>query len=93
MAGLDGIKNKIHPGEPVDDDLYHLSPEKAKGLPTLCSSLEQALDALEADHAFLLAGNVFSKDIINAYIEVKREEVTRLNMTTHPVEFDLYFSS
>lgn len=92
MAGLDGIKNKIHPGEAVDDDLYHLSPEKAKTLPSLCSSLEEALNALEADHDFLLAGNVFSKDIIKAYIDVKREEVTRLNMTTHPVEFDMYFS-
>lgn len=93
MAGLDGIKNKIHPGDAIDDDLYHLSPEKAKGLPTLCSSLEQALDALEADHDFLLAGNVFNQDLIKAYIEIKREEVTRLNMTTHPVEFDLYYSA
>ncbi len=93
MAGLDGIKNKIHPGDPVDVDLYHLSPEKVSALPSLCSSLEQALEALEADHDFLLAGNVFSKDLIDAYIAVKREEVTRLNMTTHPVELDLYFSS
>jgi glutamine synthetase len=92
MAGLDGIKNKIHPGNAVDEDLYHLSPEKAKGLPTLCSSLEQALDALEADHAFLLEGDVFTRDLINSYIAIKREEVTRLNMTTHPVEFDMYFS-
>ncbi len=92
MAGLDGIKNKIHPGDAVDDDIYHLSPENAKNLPTLCSSLEQALDALEADHQFLLAGDVFNKELIKAYIAIKREEVTRLNMTTHPVEFDLYFS-
>lgn len=92
MAGLDGIKNKIHPGDAVDEDLYHLSPEKVKNLPSLCSSLEQALDALEAEHDFLLAGNVFSEDLIKAYINVKREEVTRINMTTHPVEFDLYFS-
>lgn len=92
MAGLDGIKHKIHPGDAVDDDLYHLSPEKVKTLPSLCSSLEQALDALEAEHQFLLAGNVFSHDLIKSYIQLKREEVTRLNMTTHPVEFDMYFS-
>ena len=92
MAGLDGIKNKIHPGDAVDEDLYHLPPEKVKTLPNLCSSLEQALDALETDHDFLLAGNVFNKDLINSYISIKREEVTRLNMTTHPVEFDMYYS-
>lgn len=92
MAGLDGIKNKIHPGDAVDEDLYHLAPERVKTLPSLCSSLEQALDCLEADHDFLLAGNVFNTDIIKSYIYVKREEVTRLNMTTHPVEFDMYYS-
>ncbi len=93
MAGLDGIKNKIHPGKAVDENLYDLSPDKVKSFPSLCSSLEQALDSLEKDHAFLLQGGVFTKDLIDAYIDVKREEVTRLNMTTHPVEFDLYFSS
>ncbi len=92
MAGLDGIKNKIHPGDAVDEDLYHLSAEKTKNLPSLCSSLEQALNALEADHAFLLEGNVFNREIIQSYIGIKRAEVARLNMTTHPVEFDLYFS-
>lgn len=92
MAGLDGIKNKIHPGHPVDENLYDLPPEKVKLLPSLCSSLEQALDSLEKDHAFLLEGNVFNKEIIDAYIALKREEVTRLNMTTHPIEFDLYYS-
>ncbi|HSW70057.1 MAG TPA: type I glutamate--ammonia ligase [Gammaproteobacteria bacterium] len=92
MAGLDGIKNKIHPGDAVDEDLYHLSPEKAKTLPSLCSSLGEALDALEKDHDFLLAGNVFNKDLIESYIHIKREDVTRLNMTTHPIEFDMYFS-
>ena len=92
MAGLDGIKNKIEPGKPVDEDLYHLPQSQVKSFPSLCSSLEQALDALEADHAFLLEGGVFTKDIIDAYIDVKREEVTRLNMTTHPIEFDLYYS-
>lgn len=92
MAGLDGIKNKIHPGEAVSENLYDLSPEKAKSLPSLCSSLEQALDCLEADHAFLLEGNVFSEEIIEAYIQIKREEAARVSRTTHPVEFDLYYS-
>lgn len=92
MAGLDGIKNKIHPGKAVDDNLYDLPPEKVKKLPSLCSSLEQALDSLEQDYHFLLEGEVFSKDLIDAYIGVKREEVVRLSMTTHPVEFDLYYS-
>jgi glutamine synthetase len=92
MAGLDGIKNKIHPGDAVDENLYDLSPEKASTLPSLCTSLEQALDCLEASHDFLLAGDVFNKDILQAYIELKRTEVARLNMTTHPVELDMYFS-
>lgn len=92
MAGLDGIKHKIHPGKAIDENLYDLPEEKVKSFPSLCSSLEQALDSLEADNTFLLEGSVFSKDIINAYIKVKREEVTRLNMTTHPIEFDLYYS-
>jgi glutamine synthetase len=92
MAGLDGIKNKIHPGDAVDENIYDLPPKRVKQLPSLCSSLEQALDALEASHAFLLEGGVFSTEIINAYIEVKREEVARLNGTTHPVEFDMYYS-
>ena len=93
MAGLDGIKNKIHPGQPVDENLYELPAEKVKSFPSLCSSLEQALDSLEQDQDFLLEGGVFTKELINAYVAVKREEVTRVNMTTHPVEFDLYFSS
>ena len=92
MAGLDGIKNKIHPGEAVDENIYELTPEESKNLPHLCSSLEQALDCLEEDYEFLLAGNVFTKDLIDAYISVKREEVTRVNMVTHPAEFDLYYS-
>lgn len=92
MAGLDGIINKIHPGDAIDEDIYHLDSGKAKSFPHLCSSLEQALDALEADHKFLLAGNVFSEDLLHAHIQLKREEVTRLNMTTSPVEFDMYFS-
>lgn len=92
MAGLDGIKNKIHPGDAVDENLYDLSPEKAKTLTSLCATLDEALDCLEKDHEFLLAGGVFTKEIIESYISVKREEASRLNMTTHPVEFDMYFS-
>lgn len=92
MAGLDGIKNKIHPGAAVDQNLYEMPANEMAKLPSLCGSLEQALDCLEADHQFLLAGDVFSAEIIHAYIEIKREEVARLNMTTHPVEFDLYYS-
>jgi len=92
MAGLDGIKNQIHPGEAVDENLYNLSPEKMAKLPSLCTSLEQALDSLEKDQAFLLEGGVFSKDLIEAYIAIKREEATRVSRTTHPVELDLYYS-
>ena len=92
MAGLDGIANKIHPGDAMDKDLYDLPAEEAKNIPTVASSLEMALDALEADCGFLMEGGVFSQDMINAYIELKREEVERLNMTTHPVEFDMYYS-
>lgn len=92
MAGLDGIKNKIDPGDAVDADLYHLPPERVKKFPSLAASLEQALDSLEKDYKFLLEGDVFNEDIIHAYIALKREEVTRVNMTTHPVEFDMYYS-
>ena len=84
MAGLDGIQNKIHPGDAADKDLYDLPPEEAANIPTVASSLEMALDALDADRGFLTAGGVFSDDMIDAYIELKREEVERLNMTTHP---------
>ena len=92
MAGIDGIQNKIHPGDSADKDLYDLPPEEAADIPTVASSLEMALDALEGDRDFLTAGGVFSDDMIDAYIELKREEVERLNMTTHPVEFDMYYS-
>jgi glutamine synthetase len=92
MAGLDGIKNRIAPGRPVEENLYDLPPEKVKTFPSLCASLEQALASLEEDHDFLLEGGVFTQELIHAYIQVKREEVERLNMTTHPVEFDLYYS-
>ena len=92
MAGIDGIQNKIHPGDAADKDLYDLPPEEAAHIPTVASSLEMALDALEGDKGFLTAGGVFTEDMIEAYIELKREEVERLNMTTHPVEFDMYYS-
>ncbi len=93
MAGLDGIKNKTNPGDAMDKNLYDLPPEEAKTIPTVCSSLEQALDSLDSDREFLLVGGVFSNDWINSYIQLKREEVTKLNMTTHPVEFEMYYSS
>jgi glutamine synthetase len=92
MAALDGIQNKVHPGDPADKDLYDLPPEEAKEIPTVVASLTEALDALEADHEFLTRGGVFSEDMLNAYIKLKREEVAKVNMTTHPVEFDLYYS-
>ncbi len=92
MAGLDGIQNKIHPGDAMDKDLYDLPPEEAKDIPTVCHSLDQALEALDSDRAFLTAGGVFTDDMLDGYIALKMEEVTRLRMTTHPVEFDMYYS-
>ncbi len=92
MAGLDGIKNKIHPGESLDKDLYDLPPEELVNVPTVAHSLEMALDALDADRDFLKAGGVFSDGLIDAYIELKRQDVQRLNQTTHPVEFEMYYS-
>ncbi len=92
MAGLDGIQNKIHPGDPMDKDLYDLPPEEAKDIPEVCYSFDEALAALDADRAFLKAGDVFTDDLIDAYIDLKAGEITRLRMTTHPVEFDMYYS-
>lgn len=92
MAGLDGIKNKIHPGDSADKDLYDLPPEEQNDYPTVCSSLTQALDALDQDRDFLKAGGVFDDDMIDAYIALKREDIVTLDMTTHPVEFDMYYS-
>jgi glutamine synthetase len=92
MAGLDGIQNKIHPGDAMDKDLYELPPEEAKDIPTVCHSLDQALDYLANDMEFLTRGGVFSEDMIGAYIDLKMDEVTRLRMTTHPVEYDMYYS-
>ena len=92
MAGLDGIQNKIHPGDAADKDLYDLPPEEGKAIPTVASSLEMALEALDADREFLTRGGVFTDDMIDAYIELKQEDIERLNMTTAPVEFDMYYS-
>ena len=93
MAGLDGIQNKIHPGDPSDKNLYDLPPEEDAKIPTVCSSLDQALEYLDKDREFLTRGGVFSNEMIDAYIELKMQEVTRFRMTTHPVEFDMYYSS
>ena len=93
MAGLDGIRNKIHPGDPMDKDLYDLPPEELKGIPTVCGSLREAIGALEADHDFLLAGDVFNEEQIRSYIELKWSEVYRFEHTPHPVEFEMYYSA
>ena len=92
MAGLDGIQNKIHPGEAADKDLYDLPPEEGKLIPTVATSLGQALEALDADRDFLTCGGVFTNDMIDGYIALKETDIERLNMTTHPVEFDMYYS-
>ena len=92
LAGLDGIQNKIHPGDAADKDLYDLPPEEAKAIPTVCGSLEQAMAALDADREFLKVGGVMDDDMIDAYIGLKQAEIDRLRMTTHPVEFDMYYS-
>ncbi|MCA1298672.1 type I glutamate--ammonia ligase [Stappia indica] len=92
MAGLDGIKNKIHPGDAMDKNLYDLPPEELKDIPTVCASLREALEALDADRDFLKAGGVMDDDQIDSYIELKMEENMRYEMTPHPVEYDLYFS-
>jgi len=92
MAGLDGVQNKIHPGDPADKNLYDLPPEEDAKIPTVCASLEEAIAALDKDREFLTRGGVFSNDMLDAYIELKMAEITRLRMTTHPVEFDMYYS-
>ena len=92
MAGLDGVENKIHPGEAASKDLYHLPPEEDAKIPTVCSSLEQALEYLDKGRAFLTKGGVFTDAYIDAYIDLKMQEVTRFRMTTHPIEFDMYYS-
>lgn len=92
MAGLDGIQNKLDPGAPLDKDLYDLEPEEEKNIPTVCASLEEALDALDKDREFLTTGGVFTDNMIDGYIKLKMDEVTRFRMTTHPVEFSMYYS-
>jgi len=92
MAGLDGIQNKIHPGDAMDKNLYDLPAEEAKEIPQVATSLTEALEALDKDREFLTKGGVFTDDMLDGFIELKQEEVDRLNMTTHPVEFDMYYS-
>ncbi|PCM42823.1 glutamate--ammonia ligase [Marinobacter sp. ANT_B65] len=92
MAGLDGIQNKIHPGDAMDKDLYDLPKEEALSIPKVAETLQEALDCLKEDHEFLTRGGVFTEDMIQGYIDLKRGEVERINMTTHPVEFELYYS-
>ncbi len=92
MAGLDGIKNKLHPGDAADKDLYDLPPEEAAEIPTVAASFEEALNALDADRAFLTEGGVFTDDMIDGYLDLKREECITVAQTTHPAEFDLYYS-
>jgi len=92
MAGLDGIKNKIHPGDAMDKDLYDLPAEEEAQIPQVCHSFDQALEELDADRKFLTEGGVFTDDMIDGFISLKMEEVTRLRMSTHPVEFDMYYS-
>ena len=82
----------VHPGEPTDHDLYELTPKEARKIPTVCHSLDMALEALDKDRKFLTAGGVFTDDLIDAYIALKMQDVTRMRMTTHPVEFDMYYS-
>ena len=92
MAGLDGVQNKIHPGEAATKDLYHLPPEEDALIPTVCSSLEQALEYLDKDREFLTRGGVFSDDWIDSYIDLKMGEVNNVRMTPHPIEFSMYYS-
>ena len=93
MAGMDGIQNKFHPGEAMDKNLYDLPPAELAEVPTVCASLREALDCLMADHDFLLKGDVFTKDQIEAYVDVKWAEVARWEMTPSPVEYDMYYSA
>ncbi|MGN6581321.1 MAG: type I glutamate--ammonia ligase [Bordetella sp.] len=92
MAGLDGVQNKIHPGDPATKNLYDLPPEEDAQIPTVCSSLDQALEALDKDREFLTRGGVFTNSMIDAYIALKEADVQRLRTVTHPIEFDMYYS-
>jgi glutamine synthetase len=92
MAGLDGILNKTDPGAPMDKDLYDLPPEEERNIPQVCSSLDLALEALDRDRDFLKAGGVMSDDFIDAYIALKMKEVTAYRASTHPLEYQMYYS-
>ena len=92
MAGLDGIQHKLHPGDPADKDLYDLEPEEAKHIPTVCHSLDMAIEHLDKDREFLTRGGVFTNDVIDAYIGLKMQEITRFRMSTHPIELEMYYS-
>ncbi len=92
MAGLDGIQNKIHPGDPMDKDLYDLPPEELKDIPTVCGSLREAVYALASDMEFLTKGGVFTEDQLHGYMELKMEEVEAFEMAPHPIEFQMYYS-
>ena len=92
MAGLDGIENKLNPGDPIDKNLYDLPPEELEKVPTVCGSLREACESLDQDRAFLKKGNVFTDDAIDAYLELRMEEVERFEMMPHPIEFDMYYS-
>ena len=92
MAGLDGIRNKIHPGDPMDKNLYDLPPEELQGVPTVCGSLREALESLDADMDFLMQGDVFTKDMIEGYMELKWRDVHAFEQAPHPIEFQMYYS-
>jgi glutamine synthetase len=93
MAVIDGVQNKINPGDPLDKNLYDLEPEEAAKVPHPCASLDEALENLDKDRGFLTRGGVFTDDMIDAYIALKYEEVQRFRMTTHPIEFEMYYSA
>ena len=92
MAGLDGIENRIHPGDPMDKNLYDLPPEELKNVPTVCGSLREALQSLKADHEFLMKGDVFSADLIESYSELRWEEIYAFEHAPHPIEYKMYYS-
>ncbi len=92
MAGLDGIQNKIHPGEAMDKDLYALPPEELADVPTVAGSLREALECLHKDRDFLKKGDVFSDDQIDAYLRLKWEENAQFELSPHPIEFEMYYS-
>ena len=92
MAGLDGIENKIHPGPASDENLYDLSSDLLKQIPKVCKNLDEAIEALDQDREFLLKGNVFNNDVIDAYIALKQHEINQVAETPHPKEYELYYS-